>query len=313
MTRILLRLFLALRGSVPVLLAFALVAAGCQPEQAPPETTDSTASRSGFSVAQALAQDPEMLELLGVATQIAGDIHRFGRSLSDEDLDGILSTLQHPEFEASSTAPELLVNLGSDPALLAEMRIHLESLIERHGLQTATPQQVQQAFSMALSSQGLVEALDAFIEEQLANEDDPEVQACEEECELEYDIMVGAAIVWYVGMLALSVSQGLAGVVTAVGATFATAEWILMAESIRDRCIEECNGIEDDDCDWDPDCGDNEYCWTGVLGVGKNECRPEKAEGKTCSRDGQCLSGCCKYHAWSNPLSQVCRPASKCN
>ena len=65
-------------------------------------------------------------------------------------------------------------------------------------------------------------------------------------------------------------------------------------------------------CDTDADCGPNQFCWEGVATVGKNDCRALKAEGDTCSRDGQCKSNCCKYHPATNLVSPVCRPADKC-
>ncbi len=66
-------------------------------------------------------------------------------------------------------------------------------------------------------------------------------------------------------------------------------------------------------CSSDADCGNAEFCWTGVLGIGKNECRPKKALSDTCSRGGQCTSNCCKLDLSTNPVSPVCRPTDKCN
>jgi len=77
-------------------------------------------------------------------------------------------------------------------------------------------------------------------------------------------------------------------------------EWYDETESPSDYC-------RDDD-----DCPSDQFCWKGVATIGRNECRDEKSEGKSCSRHGQCESNCCKYHVWTNPVSKVCRPASKC-
>lgn len=306
------RVLLFFRGGAAFALSFALVAAGCESEVA--IRPAASVERSGAaSVAQALAADPELLDVVELGVKMGADLHAFAGSLSGEELDSILQTLEHPQFQANIDLPTLLTNLGSDTSVFNEMRTHIENLVARHGLQDASPQQVQNAFSAALSSQNMVEALEAFIEEQLANDTDPDVQACEEQCELAHDVLVGVAIVAYIAALAASVSQGIAGVAWAIAATAAFMQTVTLARAVRDRCIEECNGIFDDDCNIDPDCGSNEYCWTGVLGVGKNECRSKKNESKTCARDGQCKSGCCKYHFPTNPVSQTCRPASKCD
>lgn len=66
-------------------------------------------------------------------------------------------------------------------------------------------------------------------------------------------------------------------------------------------------------CSSDSDCGPDDFCWTGVAGIGTNACRPKKEEGDTCARSGQCESDCCRLHIASNPVSPVCRPADKCN
>ncbi len=68
---------------------------------------------------------------------------------------------------------------------------------------------------------------------------------------------------------------------------------------------------DDNECTHDSDCASDEYCWKGPLGVGANECRPKKANGKYCSRDGKCLSDCCKFNLWD--FGSTCRPANQCN
>lgn len=72
-------------------------------------------------------------------------------------------------------------------------------------------------------------------------------------------------------------------------------------------------GNDGPECTSDGDCDSDEYCWTGVVGIGTNECRPKKSNGQTCSRGGQCSSGCCKYKFFVNPVSSTCRPSSDCN
>ena len=67
----------------------------------------------------------------------------------------------------------------------------------------------------------------------------------------------------------------------------------------------------DKECNDDGDCSNNQYCWKGPLGVGKNECRAKKSNGDPCSRGGKCMSGCCKFNLWD--LGSTCRPANQCN
>lgn len=82
----------------------------------------------------------------------------------------------------------------------------------------------------------------------------------------------------------------------------------------------DCDGwpfdSNNNECTSDAGCPSDQYCWKGPLGIGDNECRDKKSVGEACSRDGKCLSGCCKVNL--NPFSQwplggSCRPAGQCN
>ena len=53
----------------------------------------------------------------------------------------------------------------------------------------------------------------------------------------------------------------------------------------------------------------DEYCWKGPLGIGENECRNQKADGKNCGNDDACLSGCCNF----NLFGSECAVPNKCN
>lgn len=96
-----------------------------------------------------------------------------------------------------------------------------------------------------------------------------------------------------------------------------TAEWAveeLIATNNYDNCKDGCFGIPPQgECDSDADCLSSQWCDTGTLGFGDNECEPDKSIGEVCSRDAKCSSGCCKFDFWQNPVSMTCNPASDCN
>ena len=304
-----------LRRALPLALSFSLAAAGCDTAPRSEVEFDTVQTRASVTDrAEALAADPDFVSLAYLSTQIVGDILTYERSLSDEDLDAMVQTITHPAYADTTDAASLLTNLGGDTNDLLEIQSLTATLIDRHGMRDATPEQIELVFETAMAQGDMVSELEAWIEEMLDTSVDPETEECLEQCELNYQMAVGGATVGMVIGLVVAASRGvLAGSILALGVLGATGKTLAWIWSLREQCIEECYGIEDDSCGWDADCPADDYCWTGVLGIGKNECRPEKAEGKTCARDGQCQSGCCKYHLPSNPLSQVCRPSSKCN
>lgn len=88
-----------------------------------------------------------------------------------------------------------------------------------------------------------------------------------------------------------------------------------MAGAALNQCIAACDGAPVDHgggelCGGDDISEQDEYCWKGVLGIGKDECGSKKKQGNVCSNHGQCQTDCCKLHAWSNPASKTCRPAN---
>ena len=103
-------------------------------------------------------------------------------------------------------------------------------------------------------------------------------------------------------------------------AMFAIAQlnWALtVAGAALNQCLAACDGVPADNgggelCGGDI-CQQDEYCWKGVLGIGKDECRSKKKQGNVCSNHAQCNTDCCKLHTWSNPVSKTCRPANACN
>lgn len=82
----------------------------------------------------------------------------------------------------------------------------------------------------------------------------------------------------------------------------AHAQAIVLADGALKNCQTEC-GLQP--CRDDEDCAPSEFCWTGVAGIGDNECRDKKEQGPTCSRHGPCESNCCKLHLWTHPFSKT--------
>ena len=69
------------------------------------------------------------------------------------------------------------------------------------------------------------------------------------------------------------------------------------------------DGNLNNQCFHDSDCMTDEWCWKGPLGIGHNECRPDKENGEPCGRDAKCLSGCCNF----NLFGSKCAVPNKCN
>ena len=89
---------------------------------------------------------------------------------------------------------------------------------------------------------------------------------------------------------------------------------LMDAANDEDNCIDICMGFfKEGECRDDDDCDPTEWCYRGPLGIGDNECRPDKDIPETCSRDEKCLTGCCTYDFWQHPVSNTCNPAADCN
>ncbi len=133
---------------------------------------------------------------------------------------------------------------------------------------------------------------------------------CIDLCALQFGAAAGSAIITYVTALAACTAVGPGWPFCAAAASAAYAMAIATADGALKNCQEEC-GLQP--CHDDDDCAPSEYCWTGVLGAGENECRDKKEQSQTCSRHGQCESNCCKLYVPAHPFSKTCRPADKCD
>lgn len=151
------------------------------------------------------------------------------------------------------------------------------------------------------------------------DDEDKQIDDCEDDCYDAYKSKTDRIFAEFairgtlcVAMAPLTLFWGTLACMAELAAEKAIA--LAAANQEYDDCIAICNGWEpDNECKSDPDCDDDEFCHKGPLTIGDNVCKPKKANGKVCSRDGKCKSGCCKYHFLSHPLSMVCRPANKCN
>ena len=63
-------------------------------------------------------------------------------------------------------------------------------------------------------------------------------------------------------------------------------------------------------CKSDSDCEDGRYCYTGVAGAGRNQCKPLKLIDESCTRSKQCASGRC--NAGSCKVADQCQKDSDC-
>ncbi len=317
-----------LRAFTPIALSASLVVAGCEtlPE---PEVMDAPinlrASESGPSpeivenakeIAAGIVADEAFEELVGVAVEIMVDMRQAQQKLSDEQVDAIAITTTEPSFGEMMGPGALLGHLGSDPELLDQMELLLTEIRDDHGLKGASPDDVRYVFQTVFESDGGTYVVEEAVKDEL---EDPAGGFCEDACRDAHIYAVILAVTVFILEVAVGVLAGLLflplGVLVIMWAAAQLNYALALARAALERCLAACEGIDFDGktCGDDEVCTDSEYCWKGVLGIGKEECRPKKAQGKVCSNDDHCQSGCCKLHAWTNPVSKTCRPASACN
>ena len=139
---------------------------------------------------------------------------------------------------------------------------------------------------------------------------------CQKNCKYVYQIETIAAFTVYSSSLAGCTLLGPGAPFCIAAATWAYVQALELAGRRANDCLDRCDELYGEDgsattgtCEEDSDCGTNQWCDKGIFfGLGYNECKDKKEEGKACSRDGVCLSDCCKFY-WYH---WECRPASKC-
>lgn len=304
----------------------ALLIAGCEASQPSTSSESEIELRAGDdgpsawivaegeAIAEAMVADPGFGELIGVAAMVMGDLRAAQQELTDQDLDSTVRTINEPWFAETMAPGTLLGYLGGNPADLARMRSLIEQLRVEHGLVDASPEDVGYVFELALAddeAQGMMQAA-------IAAELDlgPDWGQCEATCFAIYMSGLSIALTFFLVAMVIAALTFPFGLVLAAIAIAVFSRTLADLQAVLASCLAECDGIViDPDLDLcgDDVCNQDEYCWTGILGVGADECRPKQGEGKTCSSHESCTSGCCKYYFPWNPVSKVCRPASKCS
>lgn len=315
-----------LRAITPIALSASLIAAGCEtlPEPEVVETPfelragddgpSAAIIKNGEKIADAIVEDEAFIELVEVAAGVMGDLQKAQQKRTGEELDAIAVTTTEPSFAEVMGPGALLKHLGGDPKNLDHIRNLVNEIRENHDLEAASPQDVRYVFELAFDTDEGNDILEDAAEDEL-------VFALAGQCEL---ACTNAYILAMVIPLALFILEMvLAAVFFPFGiliAMFAIAQlnWALtVAGAALNQCLAACDGVPADNgggelCGGDI-CQQDEYCWKGVLGIGKDECRSKKKQGNVCSNHGQCQTDCCKLHTWSNPVSKTCRPANACN
>ena len=312
------------RFTISLSCAISLVAAtltGCDTYEPAPtelgETADLEYRATPAETIAAVAEDPELLQLVDLGVEQMRDHLLAQAQMTDGDIQAQLATINHPAYFELVAPEEFYEGVGVTSSVVDQQRALVQSISDRHGLLELTASQRAQVFAQALESEGNRSYIEGKIEYELHDIEgdvDTEIDDCEAACVVAYTAAATAAIIAYVSALAAAVALGPGGPIAAAIATASYVSALATAQAANDQCFAECNGeiISNEECDSDSDCANDEFCWKGVAGIGANECRPLKDEGKTCSRHGQCESGCCKLHVWTNPFSKTCRPSNKC-
>ena len=305
----------------PVAMSAALVTAGCEissPVESEIELRAEGPSgwvlAQGDEIAEDIVADPAFAELVYVGGEILGDLHATQQALPDEEIDSIARTINEPWFPNVMGPGTLLTHLGGDPENLQQMRDLIDYLRAKHGLQEASADDVGYVFELAVATDDAQAIMAATVADELALESN-EWDQCTAACYAIY--MSGFVIAFglFIAAMAVGAATVPLGLIIIAVAIAVFDDAMARLEAALAVCLAECDGTvgDLDFCgEWDV-CEEDEYCWKGVLGIGGDECRPKKENGKVCSGDHKCLSGCCKYHFPSHPVSKVCRPASKCN
>ncbi len=261
-----------------------------------------------------LAKDPRFIQLLQGSATVIGQQLAYGRKASAQAWrDNVAALRSGNEAQAQAA----LAQLGVDRAIIAEHGALVRDLVAKYRL--TTPLAIKSAFRSAYRTAGGDGFVGGAIEYELHQIEDEDYTAptdaessCLNDCKIDAALEAEAAFVAYCLSLA---GCGAAGPAWPICAGLATATYVAALAAMDahvDNCVEACEGVESY-CSQDSDCPAGDFCWTGVLGIGHNECRDKKELGQTCSRGGQCESGCCKYNLFENAVSPVCRPSDKCN
>lgn len=314
--------------------------AGCDDTPSPADSFQEgpTAQFRAQDTSEQMAEDSRFTALLDLSVDVAIQAVLQQQNMSEEDIDAMVRMLQHPDYaqnfaQSDLTLPELANAVGLPPDLLAAQGALIAELSAEFGLEGT---QAAEVFEQAITSPTSRQYVNAGIQAQLeakqiikgndgddstggtggTGDDGADTEGdCEDPCEAVLAEAIGDASVTLLASMASALTKGnwflkVGGV---IGASATYAAELARATRAHRECREECNGVDlTDECFFDGDCDADEYCFKGVLSIGKNQCRPLKGVGLGCARPSQCDTGCCKYHFGTNPFSKTCRPADRC-
>lgn len=286
----------------PIVMTTALLCAACAESSEP----SAIGSASASSEMDSLVQDADLLALLTKASAVTKTATGKINGASDEQREQWRSELAQLQVDLESADPNQSIAF---PALIteltgltqhdvSELTDDARVLTERYPSIAGYPAQFGEATQMMLFTMEY---------ELIPHEEcDTEVCQCLDECDDEYRAAVNkGGVFWLAEVWTLELEAIVLG----------TANFLdSMSEAYEalQECREKCTGEPQEECQNDSDCPDDMFC-AKPIGNPVNYCRSKKDEGKVCSGDNKCASGCCKYHFFSNPFSMVCRPADKCD
>ncbi|PRQ09751.1 dickkopf-related protein [Enhygromyxa salina] len=309
-------------GSIITLLCGPLLA--CAPEaetieeSAGYETDDADDDElRAMQLAETISADPLFASLLDATVEMTAQRAVAHTTSSDEDLQAFVVTVGHVNYSELIELDPFLEATGVQRQVIDQQLALTQQLIAKYKLGQMEPAQLESVFTAAASTDASRSHLEGAIENELRDITEPldtQIDDCEAECILIYGVSAASALTTYIGILAAAAASGIFAPVIIAAGTASYFVSLALAESAKNDCMAVCNGEQPsgEECDKDTDCNGNEFCWKGVIGFGKNECRPEKPQGDTCARHGQCTSNCCKLHLPTNLISKTCRPANAC-
>lgn len=271
-----------------------------------------------MQLAQTISADPLFGSLLDTTVTMTAQRAVAHTMMSDEDLQAFVVTVGNVNYTEVIELDPFLEATGVQRAVIDEQLALTQQLITKYKLGNMESAQLESLFQAAASTEQSRSHLEGAIENELRDITEPfdtKIDDCEAACILVYSVSAATALTTYVGILAAAAASGIFAPVLIAAGTTSYFVSLALAEAALNNCMAVCNGEQPsgEECDKDADCMNNEFCWKGVVGIGKNECRPEKPQGDTCARHGQCTSNCCKLHLPSNLISKTCRPANACN
>lgn len=294
---------------------------GCQTSSEPITISSAPLAQSEQDAAiQSLAFDPAFVDYAELAIAVARRTRQVAGTAPDRDAAATEARDIVDDAAAGATPAQTVTRAttltGVTQAELAELRRRTQALLVRFpNLHKQGPSLIGHAIHANPELRQLQD--DSSSTSGATRPPDDELTDCLRDCDDEYRKKHNTSVAIFA--IETAVCTGLVVFPPASLGCFAGA----MADSMRreleaadafDDCKDRCFGLDPDgECEADADCAPDEWCDKGTAGIGDNVCKPDKSIGQVCSRDGKCLSGCCKYDFFQHPLSMTCNPANDCN